>query len=405
MPKFHYQAKKGPRDIVEGTIDADNPDNALEKISQLGYFPIDIHETTELDAKPILQSSPTVEKVKRLEISIFTRQLADLLDSGLAIISAMTVLAKQTPNHVLQNIVVDIRDFIQDGGTLSDGLARHGSVFSNLYVSLVRSGEVSGGLEIVLNRLADFLDKQEETIGKIRNSLTYPFILIVAGAGTVFILLTFAVPRLVMMFDELSQALPLPTRILIFISDFFKNFWWLLIAVGVVSAVYVKQRIRTREGRSAFDAFKLRLPLVGDYIKKIEIARFARTLATLLDSGVAIEQSMRVVANVVDNVALRKDIEKLSEDLMGGSSVAHSLSQSKHFPEVAVNMISVGEEAAHLEKSLFKVADSFEREVDRKLKALTSWMEPVILLILGGVTLFIVLAMLLPILQMNLMTF
>ncbi len=403
MSKFHYRAKKGPQDIIEGTIDADNPESALDKISQMGYFPVDISEENIVKQKPSSISFRLFEKIKRQDLSILTRQLADLLDSGLTIINALNVVSKQTQNRALKSIVLEIKNFIQEGGSFSEALSRHNNVFSNLYISMVKSGEISGELNLILNRLADFLDSQDETISKVRASLTYPMILAVVGMLTIFCLLSFAVPKLVVMFDELSQTLPLPTKILISVSNIFKNYWWIVASATLAVFIYFRRQVRTKEGKLSFDRMKLKLPVVGDYVKKIEIARFARTLGTLLESGVTIVQSIRSVVQVVDNEALRIDIERMLKDLIEGSSLAKTVSASKYFPEVVINMISVGEEAAQLEKTLHKIADSFEREIDRKIKSLTSLLEPIMLLVIGAVALFIVLAMLLPIFEMNLM--
>lgn len=404
MAKFHYKAKNGPQEIVEGSIESDSHESALAKITQLGLFPIELIE----ERPPAKKTSGGLsfnffKKVSNSDLSLFTRQLADLLNSGITLLRALEIIQNQTKNNFLKSAVSDVHNFVRDGATFSDSLSRYPKIFSKLYVSLVKSGEVSASLDAVLNRLADFSDAEEETRSKVRASMAYPLLIAFVGGATIFILITFVVPRLVEMFVELSQALPLPTRILINTSNFFARFWWLIIIVIVLVFTILKRSEKNKDVKFALDNFKLKILFFGDLMTKVEIARFARTLATLLANGVIISQALAIVSEVAVNEVLRKDIERMRKDVINGSSLTATLSGSAFFPEVVRNMVAVGEETGSLEKSLFKIADSYERQADRQVKIITSLLEPIMIVVIGSIVGFIVISMLLPIFQMNLL--
>ncbi len=402
MPRFVYKAKSNPKDIVEGAIEAENQDNAVTKLQQLGYFPISVYQEGMKSEKSADFSLGFFKKVKAKDTGIFTRQLSDLLDSGLTILRALDVLHNQTENLNLKEIIQDLHNYVRDGGSFSEALSRHPKIFSNLYINMVKSGEVGGMLDAVLNRLADFAEKEEDVQGKIRASLAYPILLALLGTITIFVLLTFVIPRLVSMFTDIGQVLPLPTRILISVSGFFAGYWWLILAVIIIIVFSVRRRGRSREGRYALDLFKLNFPVLGDFIGKTEIARFGRTLGTLLGNGVSIIQSLDAVAEVAGNEVLRREVERMRKEVVEGSTLTKAIAKSRYFPEFVTNMIAVGEEGGQLEKSLFKVADSYERESDKTVKLMTTLLEPIMILVMGSIVGFIVISMLLPIFQINL---
>lgn len=403
MAKFYYKAKKNPQEIIEGLIEAETKELALNKVIQLGYFPIEIKEERPPIKKTLGGLSFNLfKKISANNLSLFTRQLSDLLDSGVVLLKALEIIYNQTQNRYLKTIILDIKNSVRDGATLSEALNRHSEVFSQLYVSLVKSGELSGGLNTILNRLADFFEAEDEMRAKVKASLAYPLLMVVIGSATIFILVSFVVPRLIVMFVELSQALPLPTRILISASNFFAKFWWLIIIVIILIFVFLKRKARKREGKFAIDKFKLKFPFLGEFIKKVEIARFARTLGALLDNGVTIIPALEVVSQVAENEVLRRDIERMLKEVIDGSSLTNALAKSVYFPEVVMNMVAVGEESGSLEKSLFKIADSYEHQSDRTIKVITSLLEPIMIVVIGSIIGFIVVAMLLPIFQMNL---
>jgi len=405
MPKFFYKAKKSPTDVMEGVITADNKTSAIQKISAMGCYLLSIEEYAKSKDALLRGKIGTFGgKASLKDITNFTRQLSDLLDSGLVIVKALDVLYKQTEKRQLKEIIQDIRDFCIDGNPLSAALARHPKIFSDLFVSMVRSGETGGALEKVLKRLSDFNEKQLEIQLKVRSALAYPILMAVVGAITITVLLTFVIPKMVSMFGDLGQNLPVPTLILIRISDGIKNYWWAIMAFLFTAGFLLNRIYKTREGRLAVDRFKLKAPVFGDLIKKIEIARFARTLGTLLQNGVPILQSLKVVSETVNNAVIKKDILKAAGYVKDGSEMAHGLSKSTVIPVLVTNMIAVGEESGRVDNSLFKIAQSYERESDAAIKVMMSLLEPILILALGLVVGFIVISMLLPIFEINFLT-
>ncbi len=400
MPKFIYKAKRNPVDVIEDTIIADNKTSAVQRISNMGYYLLSIDEY--LKSRDTYKESGGLRKRVSLKcITNFTRQLSDLLEGGLTIVRALGVLQKQTENRRLKEVIADIRDYCIDGNSLSAALARHPDIFSNLFVSMVHSGETGGALENILRRLADFNEQQFEIQTKVRSALAYPALMAVIGGITIVVLLTYVIPKIGAMFSDLGQNLPLPTLILIGLSDIIKNYWWVIIG-SLLGAAFIFTRIyRTRKGRFAIDKFKLNARLWGNLIKKVELARFSRTLGTLLNNGVPILESLRVVSRTVNNSVIREDISRISAYVREGLSLAESLSRSAVIPDFVVNMVAVGEEGGQVEKSLFKIAESYERETDAAIKIMMSLLEPALILGLGLIVGFIVIAMLLPIFEIN----
>ncbi len=407
MPRFIYKAKKSPTETIDGEIEAETLDRAAEEVIKSGLIPIDVAAKriekipASHDQEQKLAPAFFSIKVKLSDISFFTRQLCDLVDAGVPILRALQVTANQTKNPQLKEIIGEMGVFVQDGGTLSQAMAQYPNVFSQLYVNLVKSGEISGNLDIVLTRLAEFIDKDLEVRSKVKSSLVYPALILIVGFLTIFVLLTFVVPRLTVMFDDLTESLPLPTVILIAVSNFFAKFWWLIIGAGVLSAWYLQRFLQAPEGKLWFDRLKLKIPVVGNFIREAEIGRFARTLSTLLKSGVVIVSALESVWAVLDNEVLKEEVRAAAESVAGGDSLTIALQRSEYFLADALNMIAIGEESGRLEQALSKLADSYERQCDRSIKIVTSLLEPVMIVVIGGVVFFIVMAVILPILKMN----
>lgn len=400
MPLFIYKAKKGPTEIIEGNIEAESESSALAKLYQLGYYPISISKEGE-GARPSSSALYLFRRVKLHDLSIFTRQLSDLLDSGLTLHNALNVIYRQTESRSFQPIIGDIRDQVRDGRPFSEALKRYPDIFSSLYISMVRSGETGGMLEGILDRLAGFSEAQERLQTKVKSALAYPFVMASVGLITIVVLITFVIPKIVAMFEDLGQTLPIPTAILVNISRFFINYWYLVIGFIALALFIITRITRTEEGRIAIDRLKLGLPITGNLIKKAEIARFSRTLGTMLQNGVPMLESLEVVGATMQNAVLKKDVLMTFRDVRDGKSLSNSLSLRKFFPIFATNMIAVGEEGGNIEKSLFKVADSYERETDNVIKVMTSLLEPFLILTMGLIVGFIVISMLLPIFQIN----
>lgn len=401
MARFVYEAKSGPKDIVRGTLVAETKQAAIQKISHMGYFLLSLEEESQAMKSSGSYGSYFTNKISLKEITDFTRQLADLLEAGITIAKALDILQTQTTNKRLKNIISDIRDFCVSGSPLSAALARHPKVFSNLYVSMVRSGETGGMIENILRRLSDFSEKQLEIQTKVRTAMAYPILMAIVGFGTVTVLITFVIPKMTVMFADFGQALPMPTQILLGISSVIRNYWLLLIGFAAIVVMTANKIYRTAEGKLAIDRFKLDFPLAGQLVRKVEIARFARTLSTLLENGVPILDALSIVMDIMGNAVIKGDVEKAYSAIREGSSLASGLASSVTIPPAVVNMISIGEESGHIEKSLLKIAQSYERESDEAIKIMMSLLEPVLILTLGAVVGFIVISMLLPIFEMN----
>jgi len=404
MRKFLYKAKDSRKKMMEGVLEAETEQEALAKLGQLGYFPLSIkRDETPSPSQASPRSLGFFSRVPRRDITFFTRQLADLLESGLPLMRALDVLREQMENRRLQEILSDLVSHVRDGKSFSDALAFYPRVFSNLYVSMVRSGEVGGMLSEVLARLADFAEKEEEMHAKVRAALAYPLLILLVGIGTVAVLLIFVVPKLVSLFQDVGQILPLPTRILVEVSGWLASYWWVALSIGA-SAVFLLKRGGLSQGsRLVIDGIKLRLPIWGSLIKKVEIASFARSLATLLSHGVPILQAMQVVIQATKNELLKEEFKRIGEQLKGGTTFSQEIRRGRIFPALVTNMVAVGEEAGTLDRSLFKIADTYERDADRAMKLMTSLVEPVMILVMGSLVGFIVISMLMPIFQIDLL--
>ncbi|MFA4982298.1 MAG: type II secretion system F family protein [Candidatus Omnitrophota bacterium] len=401
MPKFIYEAKKSPTEHIKGSLVADTKAAAIQKISQMGLFLVSIGEEDDILSKSAGGGSYFFYRVSLKDITDFTRQLSDLLESGLTIVKALEILYNQTGNKTLKKVIEDVREVCVSGKSLSEALARHPKVFSNLFVSMIRSGETGGAMENILMRLSDFNEKQLDIQTKIKTALAYPVLMSLVGLATIIVLMTFVIPKMTVMFSDLGQAMPLPTQALLLISGLIRDYWWLILGFVFAIAMTVMKVYKTRDGRLAIDKFKLNLPIAGQLTRKVEIARFSRTLATLLENGVPILESLKVVSETIENALMRRDIEETYNAVREGSSLANGLHRSQTIPPAVINMISIGEEGGHLEKSLFKVAQGYERESDEAIKIMMSLLEPLIILTLGLVVGFIVIAMLLPIFEIN----
>ena len=406
MPQYTYKAKQGPTQIVDGTLEADTKESAVGKIIQMGLAPLDVAETNS----GLSQSAPKKHLTVRFSKSIklgdivqFTRQMSDLLDAAVPILRSLQIAEEQTANPYLREIIHSMYLVVRDGASFSEALAQHSKHFSILYVNMVKTGEVSGQLELILRRLADYLEKEQDVRSKVRSSLAYPFFVLFVGLVTMFILLTFVIPRLSLIFEDLDQSLPLPTLILVNMSSFMAAYWWAFLIVFVLIGTYFKRWIGSLEGRIRFDMFQLQFPFLGDFIKTVEVGRFARTLGTLIESGVVITTALRAVWATIENSILREEIKQVAEDVAGGSSLKIALKKCSFFPQMAVNMIAVGEESGRLERGLYKIAETYERQADQTTKTILSLLGPLFLVLIVAMVGAVVIAMLLPIFKMNLL--
>ena len=400
MLKFVYQAKKGPKEIVEGIIDAQNKEDAINKLVQKGFFICSI--TEESKAQSGKQQFILIGKrITSRQITVFTRQLAGLLQSGLTLVKALSILSRQSENKKLQKVTEDVRDLVREGKAFSASLALYPKIFPSLYVNMVKAAEAAGILEKVLDHLADFAEKEDEIKSGVKSAMVYPALITVVGVITVIVLLTFVVPKLVVMFEDTGAVLPLPTRILMGVSGYLTDYWWLIAGAISLAVLFAKRNSADPQRRIIIDRLKLKLPVIGKLIKKEETARLSRTLALLLDNGVSIFPAIEVVSRVIENEFLKQDMERVRKDVAKGEALAHSMEEKGAFSPFVTDMIAVGEESGSLERALFRIADIYEREVGKEIKTLTSLLEPLMVLIVGLIVGIIVIAMLLPIFDIS----
>jgi len=376
---------------------------ARQRIRNQGNYPVEIRETTAKTAGsrlPLL-SRQLGQSIRQQEIHIATRQLATLLGAGIPLVPALSGLIEQTTNRSLKTVLAQIKDAVNEGNALTSALAEHPRLFSKIYINMVRAGEASGSLDVVLDRLAEFGENQHAIRSRVKAALLYPIFMAVVGVVVLFLLITFIVPSITSVFEGTQQALPLPTLVLIGLSTVLKQFWWaLLFAVGGIIAA-VRWYIATPDGRRRWDTLKLTLPGVRDLSIKTASARFSRTLASLLLSGVPLITALQIVRNIVDNVVLAEQINEACDELEKGASLSQFFKGGKWFPPMLVQMMAVGEQSGTLDTMLAKAADSYEKEVEAKILALTSMIEPVMILSMGVAVSFIVVSILLPIFEMN----
>jgi type IV pilus assembly protein PilC len=418
MARFNYVALDARGQEATGLVEAPSSNAAITQLRQAGYFPTNVIEEAISSpdgqaaraAKMTRTTKPRVKKgivlfkrkkVKSKILMIFTRQLATLIDSGLPLLRSLNVLAKQERDKVMKNTINKVAESVQSGSTFSDALALHPRIFNDLYVNMVKAGEVGGVLELVLTRLSEFQEKAAKIKNKIMAAMVYPGIVMTMAMGIMGFLLVFIVPRFETIFHDLLGDKPLPpvTRFVIGASDALKNHG--LVVLGIIVAVVTLYKFigRTRRGRLAIDTFKLRMPLFGNLNRKTAISRFARTLGTLVTSGVPILQALNITRETAGNAAIARAISHVHDSVKEGESIVQPLEASRVFPPMVVSMVDVGEETGKLPEMLLKVADVYDDEVDNAVVALTSMLEPIMIVFLAVIVGTIVLALFTPLIS------
>ncbi|MGE5308165.1 MAG: type II secretion system F family protein [Deltaproteobacteria bacterium] len=404
MTTFSYRAKNGPSDVVEGKIEAASEKEAIEKISLKGLIPITLRQDEGKAEAPAAPSRQTEQvRLSSRQVTVLTRQLATLLKAGVPILRALRIIAEQTSDHEAAGMLKAVYRDIEQGEVLSSVIARYPRVFPPLYVAMVRAGEDSGQLPQVLFKVAEYRAREEEAIARFRTAMAYPALMAVVGFGTVVFMLAFVMPRLSRLYADMGQALPLPTRILISVSGSLKHSWPVLLIGGAALIAAAVKFLKTRQGRSFVSSFQLSLPLVRGFVLKMEMARFSRTMQLLLKSGINILRALYITLPVMGNEVLRGELARSYTDLEQGGSFGKSLRNSRFVPLFMSNLISVGEESGKLDDALSELAESYERDTEEALKTLGSLIEPALILGMGLIVGFIVIAMLLPIFEINTM--
>ena len=398
MLAFNYRARDNTGKLVRGVLEALSQEEVAEKLRRMGYAPVKITEV--FAGLKLEQLEWNFRRIKTKDIVMFNIQLANMLNAGLSIISSLDTLQKQSENKRLSDIIGRVSRSVETGESFSQALAKHPRVFPNLLVSMVKAAEASGGLDKVLNRYAEFAEAQADLQQKIKEALYYPVILIAAAAGVIVFIATVLIPKFVEIFNRVGISLPLPTIILYGIGTAIRQFWYVIILSGVLIVLGLRRYVRTKTGKFRFDKASLKLPILGPIVRKICISRFARTLATLVGSGVPILESLDIVSDVVNNQVLGRVIGQMRQSVEKGERLAESLKVSEEFPPDIIQMISVGEESGNLERMLNKISDFYDRATGYSIKKLVASLEPVLLLGMGAVVAFTMASMLLPMFNM-----
>jgi type II secretory pathway component PulF len=421
MPRFSYEAKKGPTDRVSGVIDAATADEAVDKLSDQGLIPVRLEETSATASASQAAGSPVASaarggtakasrkqivlfsRIRSKEITLFGRMLAGLLRAGVPILKSLWVISEQSENPRMKDMLTHAQDEIRNGRTLSDVLAQYPSLFPSIYIAMVRTGEDSGTLPEALLRVSEYRQKQEEIFSRVRTAMAYPILMAVTGAGTVAFMLTFVIPKLSGLFSTMGGALPMPTRILMSVSAVFQNrFFWIAVGAALIGLVALL-KAKPAAVKSLWSRVSLKLPIIKGFVIKSELARLSRTLELLIKSGTPILRSIEITAPVLGNTVLSKSFAAIREEIAGGGTLGKSLRERREFPLFMTNLILVGEEAGHLDESLSEIAQYYERETDEAIKVMTSLLEPLMILVMGLIVGFIVIAMLLPMFELNMM--
>lgn len=393
MPTFSYTARSSSGELKSATIDAPSRDDAVSQLRRQRLTIIKVDES---------KNAPKKKRgsVKMRDIVIFTRQFSTMINAGLPLVQALDILARQSENPVLSAVVREVVFDVESGNTVADAMKKHPKAFSDLYVNMVSAGEAGGILDIILNRLAVFMEKNDALIRKVKGAMIYPTVIMCVAALCIVILLWKVIPVFASMFDSVGMELPLPTRVVIGMSGFLNSYWYMLIVGLVATGFAFKKYYGTSNGQLVIDKFMLHLPVLGDVLRKSAVSRFTRTLGTLISSGVSILDGLEITARTSGNRVVQDAIMGSRASIAGGDTIAGPLQKSEVFPPMVISMIAVGEQTGGLDEMLTKIADFYDDEVDAAVSALLSLLEPIMIVFLGVVVGGIIVAMYLPIFDM-----
>lgn len=400
MPVFEYKGLTAAGKGVSGLVDADTPRMARQRLKEEGIYPTDLVEGKE-KARGEGRGLALPGRVAPMELAVLTRQIATLVGAGIPMLEALTALVDQVENPRLKKVVAEVREQVKEGASLSEALKSHPRIFSELYVSMVAAGEASGTLSAMLERLAEFTERQVALSGEIKNAMIYPILLVVVGVGILAFLLTAVMPQVTRVFVDMDRALPAPTQVLMSVSAALRAWWWALLVLAVAAWLMFRRWVASEGGRLAWDRLLLGLPLVGKMVRMVAISRFTRTLSTLLAGGIPLLEALSITQNVVLNRVLADAIGTASENIKEGEGIAAPLAASGVFPPMVTHMITVGEATGELEEMLNKVAEAYDREVSTSVQGLMSVLSPVMVLTMAGAVFAIVLAILLPLIDLS----
>ena len=395
MPTFEYTARSQTGQIQKGQLDVSTKDDVSAYLRKNRLILVSVRE-----APKQIKFSMGGPRVKTRDIVIFTRQFATMINAGLPLVQSLNILASQTENKTLADVTKTVVYDVESGNTLADAFSKHPKAFSSLYVNMVAAGEAGGILDTILLRLATFLEKNDALVRKVKGAMIYPGVIISVAAIAICILLVFVIPTFQSMFSSAGLELPLPTRVVIGMSDFLIGYWWAILAAAGAGVFALKSYYRTEAGRLQIDTMLLKAPVLGDVIRKSAVSRFTRTLGTLVSSGVSILEGLEITAKTAGNQVVHNAVMESRQSIAGGETIAAPLERSKVFPPMVISMIAVGEQTGGLDEMLSKIADFYDEEVDVAVSALLSLMEPAMIVGLGVIVGGMVVAMYLPIFDM-----
>ncbi|NUN05008.1 MAG: type II secretion system inner membrane protein GspF [Bdellovibrio sp.] len=400
MPIFEYKGLTRDGKNVKGVIDSENLRAARAKLKKDNIYVVDIRDRKKIDPKK-KQSSRSNAKVGVKELSLMTRQLATLIKANIPLVDALTAVSEQVENPVLSEALADCKNMVNEGSTLHKAMLKYPNVFTNIYVSMVEAGEMSGSLDVILMRLAEFTEAQADLRAKVSSAMTYPIVMLVVTLGLLSFLFIFLIPKMVTVFESAPNLqLPWYTVAIIDASQFMVNYWYLVFGSVLIVFLLFKNWKNSPAGAAQWDAIALRLPVVGPTVRMVAVSRFTRTLSTLLNGGVPMLAAMDIVRNVVNNKVLAKAIDEARNNISEGESIAGPLKKSGQFPPIVIHMVNIGEKTGELENMLSQVSDAYDFQVKTKLEGLTSLMGPVVIVLMGFAIGMIVVAVMVPMFEM-----
>ena len=401
MSTFVYTALDPSGKTIKGRIEADNEQLVTSKLHEQSYHVVSVTEDKSKSAKSSQASfTPGKKKVKLANMVVFSRQFATMIDAGIGIVRCLDILEGQTRDPALKPVVGQCKKDVKGGLSLTDAFAKHPNVFSRLYVNMVKAAEAAGILDKILDRLSTFLEKEQEIIGKIKSAMIYPILVLVFAVLMVFALFILVLPKFKELFDSMQIEMPLATRMLFGISTGLRSYWYVLLILNVAGFLFYRWYRTTEKGAWNIDVFKLKFPVVGELVQKMAISKFSRTFATLIASGVPMMRSLEIVGETAGNKVIAHSIDSARSAIREGQKISTPLSQSQLFPAMVTHMIDIGEETGRLSEMLEKVSDFYDAEVDNAVKALTSMIEPCLIVVMGGIVGFIAISIMSPIFKL-----
>jgi general secretion pathway protein F len=401
MDTYNYEATTRDGTIVNGTLEVANERSAIDRIQEMGYFPIKVNKAVGRESIIARLLSSTQGRITEKDIMSFTYQVGVLLDAGFPLERSLSILSDLTEKKKLKDLLKELLSQIRSGKSFSDALSKYPSVFPIFYVNMIKAGEAGGFIEDSITRMATYLENAHGLKSDVRSALIYPAFLCLVGTAAVIMLLTFVVPQFTEIFTDMGETLPLPTVMLLAVSDALIQYWWIFLLLVVGTVVLVRRYIRTEIGRKKWDDLKFRIPVFGNLFKETAVSRFARTLGTLLASGVPLLNAFQIVKGTIGSDKISEVITEVKESARKGRGISEPLRNSDIFPPIAVHMVTVGEETGRLDEMLIKIADRFDIEVRTTVKRMLALMEPALILLMGLVIGFIVISMLLAIFSVN----